>query len=105
MITNLLENCLRYTEADGTIWLSCYPLDNYGYISIEDSGPGVNVTALDKLFERLYREDSSRNSQTGGSGLGLAICKNIVNAHGGDINATNNQHGGLTITIRLPKVI
>ena len=56
----------------------------------------------ERMFERLYRLESSRNRNSGGSGLGLAICRNIVEAHGGQITAGPGPDGGLMITTILP---
>jgi two-component system sensor histidine kinase BaeS len=71
-------------------------------ISFEDSAPGVPEKALERLFDRLYRVDESRNREIGGSGLGLAICKQIVESHGGKITAAPATIGGLLIRIELP---
>ena len=67
-----------------------------------DSTPGVSQQDLPKLFERLYRVESSRSRASGGAGLGLAICKNIVEAHEGTITAEASSLGGLQINITLP---
>jgi two-component system sensor histidine kinase BaeS len=102
VITNLLENSCRYTDAGGTIRLSCRA-DNPVTLIIEDSAPGVPADALPKLFERLFRVEASRNRALGGSGLGLAICKGIIEAHGGVIDASPSELGGLAIRIELPR--
>jgi len=67
-----------------------------------DSAPGVSEQELDKLFDRFYRVESSRNRNHGGAGLGLAICSNIIAAHNGLINAHASTLGGLAIHIELP---
>ena len=64
-----------------------------------DSEPGVSDEELEKLFERLYRVETSRNRNAGGSGLGLSICKNIVEAHEGTIVAKHSPLGGITFMI------
>ena len=71
-------------------------------IRFEDSPPDVPDTALPRLFERLYRVESSRNRATGGAGIGLSICHNIVTAHDGSISAHHAALGGLEIRVRLP---
>ena len=71
-------------------------------ILFEDTGPGVPEEALPRLFDRLYRGESSRNRDLGGSGLGLSICRHVIESHGGSVEAENNQLGGLTLIIRLP---
>ena len=71
-------------------------------IDFQDSAPGVRGADRERLFERLFRVDSSRNRATGGAGLGLAICRNIVEAHQGKISAQSSPLGGLWIQVELP---
>jgi two-component system sensor histidine kinase BaeS len=100
---NLLENSLRYTEAPGVIeWsLSCTAREIHA--TFEDSAPGVGEEFLDKIFDRLYRMEQSRNRESGGAGLGLSLCKNIVEAHDGKMCAHMSKLGGLKIEIILQK--
>jgi len=103
LLTNLLENSLRYTDAGGTVAmvLAC---DGDGVrLMVEDSTPGVPEAALGQIFERLYRVDRSRSRALGGSGLGLSICRSLVEAHGGTIQASNRPEGGLRISVWLPR--
>ena len=72
-------------------------------LEIEDSAPGVAPEHLEHLFDRFYRVDPSRGRAGGGSGLGLAICRNIVDAHGGEIRAEKSPLGGLSIQVHLPR--
>jgi two-component system sensor histidine kinase BaeS len=102
MLHNLLENSCRYAEKGGRVKLSVANT-NGATIMLEDSGPGVSDEQLDQLFDRFYRAESSRSRSTGGSGLGLSICKNIVEAHGGRIEAGHSDLGGLLIRIELPR--
>lgn len=99
---NILENGLRYINSPGELIVHTTITESMIKLSFEDSGPGVVTDALPKLFDRLYRTDDSRNRKTGGAGLGLSICKNIVQAHGGNIHAEQNNKGGLSIHIQLP---
>ncbi|PWV95305.1 signal transduction histidine kinase [Paenibacillus cellulosilyticus] len=71
-------------------------------LEVEDNGAGIRSEVLPHVFERFYRGDHARNSQTGGSGLGLAIAKQIVEGHGGTIEAESRVGDGTTIRIRLP---
>ena len=105
LATNLIENSIRYTDAPGTIHISCTEDDDRIHFSIEDSKPSVPEDLHDKIFERLYRIDSSRNRRDGGSGLGLSICTAIVDAHKGTIKATNSALEGLRIDVTLPKTL
>jgi two-component system sensor histidine kinase BaeS len=102
LFTNLLDNALKYTYEGGALKISLQQHENIAVIDFQDSAPGVTVTELERLFERLYRVESSRNRATGGAGLGLAICKNIVEAHGGDITARQSLQGGVWIQVVLP---
>ncbi len=102
LFINLLENTLRYTDSPGVLKIKALRTDSQLTISFEDTGPGVPPEAIGRLFDRLYRVDTSRSRELGGSGLGLAICKQIVEAHGGTIQAANASSGGLQIRIMLP---
>jgi two-component system sensor histidine kinase BaeS len=102
LFTNLLENSLRYTDAGGELKVSGALHGRNFVLNFADSAPGVTDEQLDKLFERFYRTEGSRNRASGGSGLGLAICQNIVHAHGGTIEATHSPSGGICIRVELP---
>ncbi|MCP4664129.1 MAG: HAMP domain-containing protein [bacterium] len=102
VISNVLENGLRYAGSGALLSIRAAVSPTHVVLQIQDSGPGVPGDALPRLFERLYRVEKSRSRQLGGSGLGLAICKQIVEAHGGEIRAANSPTGGLIITIVLP---
>ncbi len=103
LFNNLIENCARYTQTDGTVQVACRNIDGEVLIEVADSGPGVPADILPRVFERFVRAEASRNRSHGGAGLGLAICANIVHAHGGTITATAAPLGGLLIGIRLPQ--
>ena len=102
LFTNLLENSLRYTDKPGQLRIVSSLQPQWLEIRFEDSPPDVPDTALPRLFERLYRVESSRNRATGGAGIGLSICHNIVTAHDGSISAHHAALGGLEIRVRLP---
>ncbi|MBA1146630.1 HAMP domain-containing protein, partial [Ectothiorhodospiraceae bacterium WFHF3C12] len=102
LLGNLLENSLRYTDAGGEVRLTLIRGDRHAVLNIEDSAPGVPPDALERLFERLYRVEASRSRASGGAGLGLAICRNIAQAHGGEIEAYHAVLGGLGVRLTLP---
>jgi two-component system sensor histidine kinase BaeS len=102
LFDNLLKNALCYTDAGGRLDLRLVVAAGRATVDLHDSEPGVPESELEKLFDRLYRVESSRNRASGGAGLGLAICKNIVEAHGGTITAAPSPFGGLWIRIILP---
>ena len=102
VLCNLVDNSISYTDKPGEIGLSVVQLKNNLSIRIADSAPGVTHDNLSKIFESLFRVETSRSRATGGAGLGLAICQSIVEAHKGSIAASNSKHGGLAVTIKLP---
>jgi len=102
LVSNLVENALRYTDAPGRIEVTCRQEDGQAVMEVSDTPPGVPDALLPHLFERFFRAEGSRNRTSGGAGLGLAICRNIVDAHGGTISAASASLGGLSIVVRLP---
>ena len=76
--------------------------DGMATFDMEDSAPGVAEKDPSRLFDRLYRVETSRNRAAGSAGLGLAICRNIVEAHAGSIAARHSTQGGVGISVTLP---
>ena len=93
---------MKYTDPGGTLSITCRSAAGGTEILFQDSSPAVPAADIGRLFERLYRVESSRNRASGGAGLGLAICRNIVEAHGGSIAAESSPFGGVLIRITLP---
>ena len=103
VLTNILDNAMRHTPKGGRIMLSAKQVRNQIELTVQDSGPGLKAEDIDRIFERFYRTDSSRQRDySGGSGLGLAIAKSIIQAHGGQLSAKNEAGKGLKIIITLP---
>ena len=71
-------------------------------VCVENSYSAVDSTELDRLFDRFYRADDSRNSKTGGSGIGLAVAKEIAQAHGGSITALSKDGKSIDFEVLLP---
>jgi signal transduction histidine kinase len=105
VLTNILDNALRHTPEGGRITLSANDAnaDEQVELAIKDSGPGLKPEDIERIFDRFYRTDSSRQREDGGSGLGLAIARSIVQAHGGQLSAESEMGKGLKVIIRLPK--
>jgi two-component system sensor histidine kinase BaeS len=99
---NLLKNSINYTDSGGRLEISAFQQADQLVIVFADSAPGVAEAEIPHLFDRFYRVEHSRNRHHGGAGLGLAICSNIVQAHGGTIQAKKSALGGLAIHIQLP---
>jgi len=102
LFLNLFNNSINYTEAPGKIRIHLSANAQQATFVIEDSAPGVDPALHEKLFERLYRAESSRSRETGGAGLGLSICRNIVEAHAGRVSIETSELGGLKVSVYLP---
>jgi two-component system sensor histidine kinase BaeS len=102
LFRNLMQNSLRYTDRGGRLEMVAGREAGWLTLDFDDSAPSVPAEALPQLFERFYRVEGSRNRALGGAGLGLAICRNIVEAHGGRIEAGMSPLGGLRIHVELP---
>jgi two-component system phosphate regulon sensor histidine kinase PhoR len=102
VLTNLMENALRYTPPGGCI-ICRSTVDGPGVaVSLADSGSGISPEHLPRIFERFYRSDPSRSRDEGGTGLGLAIVKHLVEAHGGRVSAQSERGKGTIITCWFP---
>jgi two-component system sensor histidine kinase BaeS len=103
LLSNLLENSLRYTRAPGQVHVHWRTLGDTLQLTVEDSAPGVAAAQLGQLFDPLFRADSAR-TRTGqhGSGLGLSIVRAIAQAHHGTVAASASRLGGLAIQVSLP---
>lgn len=102
VLINLLTNAARFSPKGQPVVAAFGRVGSQNVIEIRDAGPGVPENLRDKIFERFYRADNSRNRETGGSGLGLAIVKAIVERHGGTIVALDGPNGGATFRVELP---
>ncbi|MCY4590810.1 MAG: ATP-binding protein [Alphaproteobacteria bacterium] len=98
-LCNLLENASAY---GGQVLVRVEPGEEEIRVVIEDEGPGIPDTDLERVFEPFVRLEASRSRATGGSGLGLAIARSIVRSHGGDIALANRARAGLRATVTLP---
>lgn len=91
LVSLLLDNALKYSDKSGQIKVTLKKRGKHSELSIWNSVEEIQKGNLDRLFERFYRLDSSRNSGTGGSGIGLSIAKSIVEAHKGKISARSTD--------------
>lgn len=100
VLCNLLENAAKYTPPGSTVLIAAMPLSSQVEISVADNGPGIPPGKEEEIFNKFTR--GIKESPTSGVGLGLAICRAIVNAHGGNIRAENQQPGGARFVFTLP---
>ncbi len=104
VLVNLISNAVKYTPPGGHIALTVSTEDEYGVLTVQDDGVGIDAAALPFIFERFYRTDESRGRATGGAGIGLSIVKAIVAAHGGTVEAQSEKGSGSRFIVRIPKV-
>jgi signal transduction histidine kinase len=102
LLLNLIDNAIKYTPAEGKVYLALAKADGWATIEIKDTGIGIPPEDLPNIFDRFYRVDKARTRQQGGSGLGLSIAKSIAKAHGGEIHVKSVVGEGTTFTILLP---
>lgn len=103
IMLNLLSNAIKYTEAPGQILIEVEDFGNKVKITVEDSGCGIEKEEIPYVFERFYRTDKSRHSNTGGAGLGLNVTKALVEQHGGEIGIDSDVGIGTKIWFLLDK--
>ena len=103
VFSNILKNAASYSYPHTEITISAEKSEHEVIIQFQNSGEDIPSEALASLFDKFYRADKSRSSDTGGTGLGLAIAKEIVVLHGGTISAASKNHV-VTFTISLPLV-
>jgi two-component system phosphate regulon sensor histidine kinase PhoR len=101
-LVNLLENAIRYSPEGASVRLEGRTAGGFAEICVRDYGPGIPAPDLERIFERFYRADKSRDRRSGGTGLGLAIVRHIAMAHGGSASAESWAGEGSRFMLRLP---
>jgi len=102
VLTNLLDNALKYTLEGGFITVGARPVGDSVEIWVRDTGIGIPAEDLPRLFERFYRVDKARSRELGGTGLGLAIVKHLVHAQGGEVRVQSEAGKGSLFAFTLP---
>ncbi len=102
ILTNLLDNALKYTAEGGTIVVKAESSRKMVRVSVRDTGVGIPVEDLPRLFERFYRVDKARSRELGGTGLGLAIVKHLAKSQGGDVEVSSEPGVGSVFSFTLP---
>lgn len=101
-LLKIVENAGNYSTASGTVTISTYARDAFVVIEVRDTGVGISAEDLPYIFDRFYRVDKARSTETGGIGLGLSITKKIVEMHGGRIEVESEPGQGSTFYVYLP---
>ena len=102
LVTILLDNAVKYSDEGGEISIRLKQETKRIILSVYNTTENISRKQLEHLFDRFYRTDSSRNSQTGGYGLGLSIAAATVETHKGKITATTEDEKSLLITVIFP---
>lgn len=103
ILTNLLENAVKYTPKGGTITVGARALENMIEVFVRDTGTGIPLEDQARLFERFYRVDKARSNELGGTGLGLSIVKHLAQTQGGDVRMESRPGHGSTFYFTLPR--
>ena len=99
----LCDNAVKYTPKGGIVTLGIERRPGWVTLSVQDNGPGISQEDLPKIFERFYRADAARRSESGGHGLGLSIARIIVMGHGGKLRVRSKVGVGSTFYVELPE--
>ena len=102
MATNLIDNAIKYTAANGTVTVALEVEHGMAVLTVKDDGLGIDESDQERIFERFYRVDKARSQSLGGTGLGLAIVKHIVQSHKGRLQLKSKLNQGSTFTIKIP---
>lgn len=103
VVSNLLGNAIRYTQAGGKIALKWQvEADGRARLSVGDNGPGIAPDHIERLTERFYRVDVGRSRQIGGTGLGLSIVKQVLRRHGAELKIDSKPGQGSTFSCLFP---
>lgn len=104
LLNNLVHNAITHTPPDGQVRVEISEENTQAVIKVTDTGVGIPPESLEHVFDRFYRVDKTRESETGNSGLGLAIVKRIVELHHGQIQVDSKVNHGTQFTVTLPMI-
>ncbi len=104
VITNLVENGIKYNVDDGWVRITLDADHKYFYVTVSDSGMGIPADSIDRIFERFYRVDKAHSQEIGGTGLGLSIARDAVLMHQGAIKVSSTEGEGTMFSVRIPLI-
>jgi two-component system sensor histidine kinase TctE len=102
LISNLVDNAIRYTPAGGTVTMRVAPSSGGAQLEVEDSGPGIATAEREAVFTPFYRAASTMETNPDGTGLGLTIVREIATLHGAEVELDSGAAGGLLVRVRFP---
>ena len=102
LVSNLVENAVRYNRPGGSVYVWVIPKDGHPCLRVSDTGIGIPKESQAKVFERFYRVDKGRSRDMGGTGLGLAIVKHAAAFHGATLELRSEVDKGTTVTVTFP---
>jgi len=102
LLRNLIDNAFKYGKPEGHVWVSVEKTHSEVLLRVRDDGIGISTEQQDKVWQRFYQVDASRNEETGGAGLGLAMVEQIARLHGGYMTLESVPKVGSTFTLHLP---
>jgi two-component system, OmpR family, phosphate regulon sensor histidine kinase PhoR len=105
IIRNLVDNAVKYTPAGGQVTVTTSSENGDLVVDVADTGVGIPVEDLNRIFERFYRVDKARSRELGGTGLGLSIVKHLVQRFGGTVSVKSRLNEGSTFTVSLPLAV
>ncbi len=101
-VNNLISNAVKYTEPGGAITVLVSPCEVGVRVAVQDTGIGIPLEDLPKIFNKFYRVQATQGVKARGSGVGLALVKAVVEAHGGNVQVTSTPGAGSTFSIEMP---
>ena len=103
MLTNLIDNAVKFNGENGKVIVSHSQNDAKDTISVSDTGEGISGEHLQRIFERFYRTDRARSREIGGTGLGLAIVKHLARLHSGEVSVNSAPGKGSIFSVELAR--
>ena len=104
VLYNLIDNAIKFSFPDSQIYIETLRKHEKVFVSVKDTGEGIPKDSIKKIWKRFYKTDPSRGKDKKGTGLGLSITKEIIQAHGENINVVSTENVGTEFTFTLPAV-
>jgi signal transduction histidine kinase len=101
LFTNLIDNAIKFTDR-GHVDVRLSARNGTAEVDVVDTGTGIDAESLERIFDRFYRTDKSRDRAVPGTGLGLAIVRSITRVHEGSVRASRRPEGGTAFHVSLP---